>query len=73
MEKEQNLCEKPFIILTGNSTSENRKLASKAGANDFLTKPLDLQALGNSFMNTIANKHKALIVDDDLFTLEVYK
>jgi len=73
IEKDHNLTEKPFIILTGNSTDANRKLAKRAGANDFLTKPLDILELGHSFVNTISNKFTALIIDDDMFTLEVYK
>lgn len=45
IEKEKKLPEKPFIVLTGNATEANRKEANKAGANDFLTKPLNLQNL----------------------------
>jgi CheY-like chemotaxis protein len=64
-EKDNGLVEKPIIILTGNSTAKSRGRAKNAGANEFLTKPLNRLLLAKSLLLTIPDSYSVLTIDDD--------
>jgi CheY-like chemotaxis protein len=70
-EKEQGLAEKPILILTGNSTAEQRARAIKAGANEFLTKPINRRMLGYKLAASIPCANSVFLIDSDAFALEV--
>lgn len=47
------LCNTPIIALTANAMVENRLRCEKAGMNDFVTKPIDLDLLASKIQNWI--------------------
>lgn len=47
------LCNTPIIALTANAMAEDRLRCEKAGMNDFITKPIDLDLLASKIQNWI--------------------
>ena len=56
LEKINNMKETPILATTGNATEDDRLFCSKAGMNDYLSKPFDLDDLKIKLAN-IMTRH----------------
>jgi CheY-like chemotaxis protein len=65
------IVEVPIIVLTGNATTRKRIEAKSAGVNDFLIKPISRMLLAKSFVECSRHADSILVIDDDVFCLEV--
>jgi len=65
-EKDNDLPGKPLALITGNDAYNTRKLASSAGVNMFMVKPLGRADLAKSLMKLLSKVcTKVLVIDDD--------
>ena len=64
-ERARGLPKKPIAVITGNSSEHTRKLATQAGCNEFLVKPLGRADLAVTLMRLMSTTFKILVIDDD--------
>ncbi|MFT5984398.1 MAG: two-component system sensor histidine kinase/response regulator [Maribacter sp.] len=58
IEKSNNLSNTPFIFLTANATVENRREGMIMGADDYITKPFDIDLLVKSVVSRLYKEKK---------------
>ena len=70
-EQTNELPTKPIAVITGNDAYNTRKLASAAGVNMFMVKPLGRPELAKALMKLLTKiRTKVLMIDDDEVCLQ---
>ena len=64
-EKANMLPTKPIAVITSNASEHTRKLATQAGCDMFMIKPLARSDLALSMLKLLSEHIKVLVIDDD--------